>query len=132
MALDVGVGDGSSLVPIQGEPLLWLEDDAPYWFLYPLFESLAAQTGQCIDLYGNASFAGEQLAALKGMLTEAQRLAESQPGSWEVHVGTEVSPVHRELYKRLNREVLLNLLATWEHVVARAEQLGRPVVCFGD
>jgi hypothetical protein len=132
MALDIGVGDGSSLVPAQGEPSLWLEDDAPYWFLHPLFERLAARTGQYIDLYGDASFAGEPLAALKEMLTEARRLAESQPDSWEVHVGTQVSPVHQELYKRLDRAVLLNLLAAWERVVARAEQLGRPVVCFGD
>jgi hypothetical protein len=132
MALDIGVGDGSSLVPVQGEPSLWLEDAAPYWFLHPLFERLAAVTGQYIDLYGDASFAGEQLAALKQMLTEARRLAESQPGPWEVHIGTQMSPVHRELYKRLDRGVLLDLIAAWERVVVRAEQLGRPVVCFGD
>jgi hypothetical protein len=132
MALDIGVSDGSSLVPVQGEPSLWLQDDAPYWFLLPLFERLAAQTGEYIDLYGNASFAGEHLAALEDMLAEAQRLAESQPASWEVHVGTRVSPRHQELYKRLDREELLGLLSAWKHVALRAEQLGRPVVCFGD
>lgn len=132
MALDIGVGDGSSLVLFQGEPSLWLEDDAPYWFLHPLFERLQAQTGQYIDLYGDASFVGEQLAALKQMLTEARRLAESQPDSWEVHVGTQVSPFHQELYKKLDRWVLLNLIAAWEQVVVRAEQLGHPVVCIGD
>jgi hypothetical protein len=132
MALDIGMGDGSSYVPVPGEPLLWLEDDAPYWFLHPLFERLATQTGQYIDLYGDASFAGEQLTALREMLIEAQRLAESQPDSWQVHVGTQVLPLHQECFKRLDREVLLRLLATWERVVARAEELGRPVVCFGD
>ena len=132
MALDIGVGNGSSFVPVQGEPSLGLGDDAPYWFLQPFFERLAAQTGQYIDLYGDASFAGVQLAALKEMLTEAQRLTESQPDSWEVPVGTQVSPVRQELSKRLDREVLLNLLAAWQRVVVRAEQLGCPVVCFGD
>jgi hypothetical protein len=132
MALDVGVGDGFSLQPIPSEPSLSLENDALYWFLYPLFERLAAQTGQYIDLYGDASFAGEQIAALKEMLTDALRLAEAQPDSWEVYIGTQVSPVRQVLYQRLDRKVLLNLLAAWRRVTERAEQLGRPVVCFGD
>src|SRR5262249_46078044 len=45
MALDSGIGDGSSLIPIQGEPLVQLDNDAPYWFLHPLFESLREETG---------------------------------------------------------------------------------------
>jgi hypothetical protein len=132
MTLAIGVGDGCSLVPDPGELSLWLEDDAAYWFLHPLFERLAAQTGQYIDRHGDATFAGRQFAALKGMLAGARRLAESRPDSWEVHVGTQVLPVRRELYKWLDRERLLKLLAEWERVVERAEQLGRPVVCFGD
>jgi hypothetical protein len=132
MTLAIGVGDGCSLVPDPGQPSLWLEDDAAYWFLHPLFERLAAQTGQHIDRYGDATFAGRQLAALKGMLAEARRLAESRPDSWEVHVGGQVSPVRQELYKPLDRERVLKLLAQWERVVEWAEQLGRPVVCFRD
>ncbi|HZT83039.1 MAG TPA: hypothetical protein VFA26_22605, partial [Gemmataceae bacterium] len=92
----------------------------------------AARTGQYIDLYGDASFAGRPLAALKEMLSEARRLAEAQPESWDVHVGTQVSPVRQELYRRLDRDGLLELLTAWGRVVERAEQLGRPVVCFGD
>jgi len=147
MALDVGIGDGSSLTPVQGEPSLWMEDEAPYWFLHPLFEKLAAETGQYIDLYGEASFAGEQLIALKKMLTEARRLTEAQPHSWEVCVGYSVVPTawsatwrraalsyrgREELRQPLDKGTLLNLIIAWERVVARAEELGLPVVCLGD
>ena len=65
MALDVGIDVGSSLIRAQGETWLRMENAAPCWFLHPLFEKLRAQTGQYIDLHGNATFADEQLAALK-------------------------------------------------------------------
>lgn len=132
MGLDIGVGDGHSLVPLRDEPSLRLEDGACYWFLHPLFERLAAQTGQYIDLYGEASFAAEGLVRLKQMLSEARRLVESHPDSWAVHVGTQAAPVYQVLYERVDRELLLNLLAAWERVALRAEQLGSPLVCFGD
>ena len=132
MALDIGIGDGSSLIPIQGEPLVQLDNDAPYWFLHPLFERLREETGEYIDLYGDASFFGEQLAALKQVLAEARRLAAAQPDTWQVHVGTKMAPVHQELYAPLDRASLIALIEAWERVVMRAEQLGRPVVCFGD
>ena len=45
MSLDIGVGDGSSIVPLQSEPLLCLENAGPYWFLHPLFERLCQETG---------------------------------------------------------------------------------------
>jgi hypothetical protein len=132
MALDIGVGDGSSLIPVQGEPSLFLEDDGYYWFLHPLFERLAVETGEYIDLYGDASFAGESLAALERALAEARRLVGSQPEEWSVHVGTPLSPKHRKLYRRVEREAMLALLDRWDVVIERARQLGRPVVCFGD
>ncbi len=132
MSLDIGVGDGSSPAPVPGEPSLSLENDAAYWFLHPLFESLRAATGQYVDLDGNASFTGESLLVLKQMLAQGRASAESQPDSWEVHIGTQIAPVRRELWRPLRREALLELLIRWERIVARAEELGRPVVCFGD
>jgi hypothetical protein len=129
MVLEIGIGDGSSLMPVQGEPSLFMEDDASVTFLYPLFEKLAEETGELIDPYGNAAFVGERLAALKRMLAEARRLAEAQPEHWQVCVGRNQL---EEFWEPQHRETLLNLIAAWERVVARAEELGRPVVCFGD
>jgi hypothetical protein len=132
MALDIGVGDGCSLIPVQGEPSLFLEDDGYYWFLHPLFERLAVETGQYIDLYGDGSFAGEKLAALERVLAEARQFVRSQPEAWSVHVGTQVSPERRELYRPVERQAMLALLDRWDVAIERARQLGRPIVCFGD
>jgi hypothetical protein len=132
MALDIGVGDGSSMTPDLGEPSLSLNDDGYYWFLHPLWERLQSETGQYIDMYGEASFADEELAALGRVLAEARRLVEAQPRAWSVHVGFQPSPEHRESYCQVQRDAMLALLDRWSAVVARARHLGRPVVCLGD
>lgn len=132
MSLDIGVGNGSSLIPVQDEPSLSLENDGYYWFLHPLFERLAMETGQYIDLYGGASFAGESLAALERTLAEARRLVAPQPERWSVHIGSQVSPERRELYCAVEREALSALLDRWGVIIERAKLRGRPVVCCGD
>jgi hypothetical protein len=129
--LDIGVGYAVGKPPTATEPGLGL-DDGHYWFLHPLFEELRTATGQYIDLFGDAAFAGPDLDALGRMLSAAQRLVEAQPESWEVHTGTQVLPVHREVYKPVERAEFLQLLGRWEQVLERARQTGRPVVCFGD
>jgi len=150
MSLCIGIGDGSSLVPVQGEPSLFLDDDGYYWFLHPLFGRLQAETGQYIDLYGDASFLGESLAALERLLSEAQRLIESHPDTWDVCIGTQMLPKGKDLFKVegrnivknwdsgkdifnvVDRDEFLQLIEQWQKVIARARELGRPVVCFGD
>jgi hypothetical protein len=132
MALDIGVGDGSSRVPIRDEPLLSLNDDAIYSFLHPLVERLRWETGQYIDLYGDASFSDWRLTALRRMLAQARVLAEAQPESGQVHVGTQIQPARRELWMPLTRKTLLDVISRWDQIVDRAEELGRPVVCYGD
>ncbi len=130
--LDIGVGNAAGKPPIPIEPILTLDDDGYYWFLHPLFEELRAATGQYIDLYGNATFTGANLDALDGILSAAQRLVELQPECWEVHIGTQVLPVQKEIYKPVKRTEFFRLLGLWEHVLERARQTGHPVVCFGD
>ena len=132
MSLNIGVGDGKSLVPLPGEPSLSLDNDGYYWFLLSLFERLCAETGQMIDLYGDASFAGASLTALERIVAEARTMVLAKPEFWSVHVGTQVQPVRREVYEPVDREAFLALLDRWTHVIVRAEELGRPVVCFGD
>ena len=132
MSLDIGIGDGSSPQPLASEPTCQINDEGLYWFLHPLFERLRAATGQYIDLYGGASFAGYSLIALQRMLADARTLVQAQPVSWQVHVGTQTAPVHREVYRPVECGALLSFITAWERIVARAEELGKPVVCFGD
>lgn len=131
MALDVGIGDGTSPMPLPDAPSLSLTN-AYYCFLHPLLERLATETGQYIDLYDDASFVGENLSALERMVTEARKLIQAQPSTWEVHTGTQLTPEHKELYTEVSRTRFLALLDDWERIIVRAKEIGRPVVCFGD
>jgi hypothetical protein len=132
MGLDIGIGDGASPIPIEGGPQVCLENDGYYWYLHPLFERLAQETGQYIDLYGDAVFAGEQLAALERILTEAQHQILSEPSEWSVHIGFELAPPHRESRREVYREEMLRLLALWMQVISQAKSSGHSVVCIGD
>jgi hypothetical protein len=85
MALDIGVGDGKTFVPSPDEPTITLDDDGYYWFLHPLFERLANDTGEFIDLYGDACFKDKNLNALKSVLSEARSHVRKQRKSWSVY-----------------------------------------------
>jgi hypothetical protein len=132
MAVDIGIGDGTSSMLLQSEPSIGLESDGYYWFLHPLFERLRAETGEYIDLYGDASFSGRSLAALERTVADAINLVHAQPATWQVHTGTQLAPVHEELYADAEKARFLGLLVKWNQMIARAKEMGKPVVCFGD
>ena len=135
MSLDIGIGKSSTSGFVKGEPLLSLDDDGYYWFLHPFFERLAADTGQYIDLYDHASFSEQDVVALEQMLLTVRAHVESQPDTWEVCVGTQATPDTpdvKEVYKTVQRELFMDLIARFQQVITRAKELGRPVVCLGD
>ncbi|MGL6096740.1 MAG: hypothetical protein ACRC7O_13210 [Fimbriiglobus sp.] len=129
---DIGVSDGIRHPPDPNEPSLSFADDGYYWFLHPLFERLRTETGQYVDLYGDAIFAGPRLTALGRMLAEARQLVEAQPEFWKVHTGTQLLPTRREVFQPVERAAFLRLLGVWEQTVQRAEKSGRAVICVGD
>lgn len=132
MSLDIGIGDGVAPNPLPDEPRIGLSGDGYYWFLHPLFERLLGETGQYIDLYGDASFAGEHLAALHRALDDARILVSAQPPEWQVYTGTQTHPVRKDVFAGVEKVRFLQLLDDWAMIVRRAEVTGRPVVCFGD
>jgi hypothetical protein len=132
MALQIGIGYGSSSTPLQSEPSLWLESDGYYWFLHASFERLRDETGQYIDLYGDALFAGAALVALGKALADATKPVMSQPETWQVHIGTQIRPEYKELYAEVEKIRFAELLVEWGQIIARAKELCRPVVCVGD
>ncbi|MGI8978450.1 MAG: hypothetical protein ACR2FY_04430 [Pirellulaceae bacterium] len=133
-AMYISIGDNASFCrPSQEENWLSLESDGYYWFLDPLFKTTLLQdTGQCIDLYGHAVFEGENLRTLRRFLAQARAIVQSQPETWDVHTGTQVTPVYKEFYSPVERERFLELIAEWERIVRRAQRKKRRVVCFGD
>ena len=74
MALDVYVQPQPELPRIGSKysRICSFEDDGYYWFLYPLFEELAKETGQHIDLYDGAAFSGISLEALARTIASAR------------------------------------------------------------
>ncbi len=132
MSVGIGVGDHSSFEFLGGEPSTGFDDDGYYAYLHSRFESLAAKTGQYIDLYGYATFEGESLNALATLIADARREIERRPESWDVHISTQIAPVRKEIYSTVRREEFLTRLAEVETVIARARATGRPIVCVGD
>jgi hypothetical protein len=132
MSLDIRICDGRSIQPLPGEPTCQISEEGLYWHLHPLFARLHTETGQFIDLYGDASFASDHLIALQRMLTEARSMAQAQPASWQVHVGTQTAPFRREVHRPVLRDALLSLIDAWERIARRAQELDKTVLCFGD
>jgi hypothetical protein len=125
-------GNSRSTALCRDEPLLCLDDDGYYWFLYPFIEKLRAETGQYVDLYGIASFQGVERLALARMLADARYLAEAQPEFLGIHTGTWLHSVEEKISHPVERHRLLELLTHWQVVVDRALELERPVIWLGD
>lgn len=110
------------------------DDNGYYWFLYPLFERLAEETGQWIDLYDGAVFGGETLDALARTLASARSLVEVQPAVWEVISGIRSVPVPvpEEVRCRIEKAKMIALLDGLEAGVRRARETGTYITFFGD
>ena len=133
MAINIGIAEhDTSLVSSRKTPTVSLDNDGYYWYLHPLLEVLQGQTGQYIDLYGNASFSGSALTGFGEMLSEATRLIARQPDTWNVHVGTQFAPEKNELYSTVLKSKIAELIHQLVDIAAMAERMDRPIVCFGD
>ncbi|MBB6049386.1 hypothetical protein [Armatimonas rosea] len=130
--LQIGLGTSASPRPHSDQPSLFLDDDGYYWFLHPLFEQLAKETGQYIDLYGNAYFEGASLDALLEVLIQARQQIESQPTTWPVSVSIQIWPEYKEIFEDVNKAIFLERLNQWENLVVLARQQNLAIVCQGD
>jgi hypothetical protein len=109
-----------------------LDDDGYYWFLFPFFEDLAKQTGQWIDLYGGAAFAGQKLDDLARVLAVAREMVEKQPPAWEVVTGIREGPEPETIRSPVDRQQIRALLDTLEAAVRKAGVAGSYVTFVGD
>jgi hypothetical protein len=130
MSLDIRVHGGKSR---SGEtPMLSFDHDGYYLFLHPLFERLRDESGKYIDLYGDARFTHDDFPRLRDLLAEAELMTRRQPTTWEVHIGTQLKPVVKELYQTVNRDALLKLIDTFRTMVDTADEAGGYLECTGD
>jgi hypothetical protein len=129
MSLDVGYlrGDGTFDVRLQ------FAEDGTYEFLEPWFLQVRETTGKYVDLYGDAKFETPTgLVMLADVICKARASAERQPRSWDIHVGTQVRPERKELYRRIDRQQLLSSIDRLAQLLQEAMDLDKPLVFRGD
>ena len=134
MALDIYLQQ-TALAPRVGddcELIAQLEDDGYYWFLWPLFEQLQRETGQTIDLYGDAIFSGDNFLKLKTTLTQAEKVIETQPKNWDVSVGKQTFPQQKTLYSTVEKSKFQSILNDLQNAVETAQRLGWYLAFWGD
>lgn len=136
MSLDIGLAASKTAKPHPAASFS-LDDDGYYWFCYPFFEDLYDRTGEMIDLYGWAWFAGAHLDELAATLVRIRAKANEMPEERQVCVGHSVAPhssphAPKPLFSSVRRDRLLHLLAQFEDLVAEARRDAKWVSCFGD
>ena len=134
MSLDVYIQPRAE-IPRDGsdyEYVCALDDDGYYWFLEPLFARLTAETGQHVDLYGGAVFAGATLDALMSVLTAARELTERQPERWEVVTGVRPGVEPEEVRCSVQKAEMRALLEKLAAAARKARATGQYLAFFGD
>jgi hypothetical protein len=59
-------------------------------------------------------------------------MARSRPPVWEVHVGTQLGPTRKEIYRTVERSKLLEMLGTFRNLIDVADKSGGVLECIGD
>lgn len=108
------------------------ENEASFWFLYPLWEQLQHKSGQLIDLYGLAFFGGTDLDFLAQTLRDARLLTQAQEENWEVVVGWNMRLGKREVKEPLSKLEINALLDVLEGALAKAKRESLYVIFLGD
>ncbi|MEL0583848.1 MAG: hypothetical protein AAES65_03045 [Candidatus Thiodiazotropha sp. (ex. Lucinoma kazani)] len=133
MALDVWIGKPGMNT---GDLAISFEPEAYYYFLYPVFEEFSKSSGKLIDPYCNVAFEPAQFPSVLELIDKSKVLVSAQPEEFEVYMGKNLgSAVDRkdeEIFHILKREKYLKFLECLRLVVLNAEELGEPLVFFGD
>lgn len=107
-------------------------DDNDYHALSAFFENLRQNTGQNVDLYGDAAFGGDNLDVLKIALDEAKIWLDAQPTSWKVTLGFQIAPQHQEIIALVQCQALQKILGALEIALERAKLQNCVITFWGD
>jgi hypothetical protein len=100
--------------------------------MHPLLEELATRTGQYIDLYGGASFAGEDLMALREIVERVGQEVATMPEKWDVQVGTLLVSPPTPLYAPVEKGEFHRRLSDLGQLVDDAIMQETMIRCIGD
>ncbi|MCR9098145.1 MAG: hypothetical protein NXI30_28325 [bacterium] len=110
-----------------------LENEAHYWFLWPLIDALRASHGKYVDLYGDVAFRSSELPLLEKLISDCKARLASSPPEWQQHCGVSLAgstkTIHSQLVRRGDLELWLEKLAS---LVELAREVGSGVEFSGD
>lgn len=135
MALDVQILNAHAKIgdqPVAGEKTITLDDDGYYWQLYPFFNGIAVESGQMIDLYGDARFTSSEFETLIEFLEAAKRFTNAQPDEWGIVSGVQIEPSIEAVVHTVARDVLRSLIDKLIAIAQKARAINCHVACVGD
>ena len=134
MALDITITvNGKAPKNSKEQSISFEGGDADYWHLYPLFEKLAKETGEMIDLYADSEFSNGSLLKLRQLLVnEIDRVKAQKEKQWSVYTGTQLQPEKKEIFKVLTRKDFIQKLEKWVSMIDIAIKTNEKIICIGD
>jgi hypothetical protein len=109
-----------------------LDDDGYYWFLYPLFEQVYAQTGKRIELHGRAEFNAAQLSILQAAIQQGREFVQQLPETWSVPSHLRRGSTSEPLRMTVSKQQFLSLFEQFDHLITQAIAQQEHIVCIGD
>jgi len=104
-----------------------------YFFVYPYFVQLREETGQLVDPSEPvAHFGRDGVPRLLHYLNAAREAALRQPEEFEQHIGKQVRPVCQDVYERVVRRELIEILDALVALTTKAQKSGQDVYLLGE
>jgi hypothetical protein len=135
MALTIMLTVNGQKAKIHSGPSVSFDgNDADYWYLWStMIKEIENKTGELIDLYDDAEFSGENLHELEAIVAKhVANLKNKKETEWDVHTGTALLPVKKEIYKTLSKKDLEAKLKAFLAIVRQAIAKNEKVICIGD
>lgn len=136
MAVDIVLTVNGKEPEYNEETSIRFDDEDPngdYWFLLPFFETLRTKTSEMVDLYDDCVFENENLVKLKTeLITKINELNAESKSKWNVHTGTQIHPIKKEIYKPVIKKDLMEKMEKWLLITNQAIEKNGKLVGIGD
>lgn len=135
MALDIVLTLNGQVPEYRPETSISFEgEDADYWYLWSaMIQKIKNETGELIDLYDDAEFSGENLIKIeKIVISELEDIRNKKEKSWEIHTGTQIKPIKKEIFKTLIKKELEEKLSRLLIIIRLAIKTNEKILCMGD
>ncbi len=128
MSLTIGIGDDFETMHVR----LAFDPEVYFWVISPEFEKLHKVTGKLVTLYDYAIFKPYELAHLERLVREVGDRVQKKTDIWKEHVGTQIKPEKKEIYKTVSKSEFTNFLSKFKAIVLEAKESNKAVLFFGD